>query len=1275
VEFRILGPLEVDRGGGSLLPRGPSQQALLVDLIVNANRVVSTTQLIDDLWGDEPPETAAKMVQIYVSELRRAFGAQSEAVTTRAPGYMLEIDADLLDANRFARLIDEGRQALADGQPAAASATFDEALALWRGEPLAEFADRLFARTEAARLKELRLAALEDRIEAGLALGNHATLVAELEALVAANPLREELRRQLMLALYRSDRQAEALDVYRKTRELLTEELGIEPSRTLQELERAILRQDASLDHAETVAAHVAEPARAEPQEVRKTVSVLIADLATVGKQLDPEALRRAMPRVLAEVSSAVERHGGQTERVAGRRLMAVFGIPTVHEDDALRAVRAAVDVRTAVARLNDELAREWGIRVAVRAGVNTGEVVADDGLSLASSLAADETFDAAIRLEEIAEPGDIVIGAKTERLVRSAAQAERIDGQPAWRVVKVDPDAPAISRRADTPMVGRERELAELRRCFERTVSERATHLSTVLGPPGIGKSRVASELRASLVGEATFLYGRCLSYGDGITFWPLAEVVREAAGGAGSRDAIGALLAGERDRDLIADRIAAAIGSTAAVGTREETFWAARKLFEAMARERPLVVVFDDIHWAEPTFLDLVEHIVDWSSDAPILLLGLARPELLEERPLWAGGTPKSTSLLIEPLSDRESAELMEKLLGEAPLGEGLRAQIARAAGGNPLFIEQMLAMVSEDGTDSDGELAVPSSIHALLAARLDRLEPEERTVLGRAAVYGAEFLRGGVVDLSPAAERDSVDGHLQALIRRDFIAPGPSPLPDDQGLRFRHLLIREAAYDSVPKEVRAELHEQVAAWLEGVTADRMTEYEEIIGHHLEQAYRYRADLGPVGDEELELAARAAERLANAGRRASARADMLAADRLLSRAVALLPATSPSMPELLTDLGEVLRETGDFERADAVLAEAIETAGAVGDRAVDAHARLIRLRVRMQVDPAVTPDDLTRVAEEAIALFEELGDDRRLAKAWFNLAWAPWLKGRVGVAENALERAIEVARRAGDERTEAQAVNLFLGAGLFGPTSVAEAVRRCEEVLARPLEQRRIAAAAYRALAGLRAMEGRFDDARRLARQDRSILDDLGLKVAAGMATEEYGLVEILAGDADAAEQELRGGYDALEQLGETSILANVAAMLAQALYMQGRDDEALRFSEVSEEATARDDLVPQVQWRAVRAKLLARAGQSEEAERLAREAVELSEETPEFLPLRGDALLDSAEVLAAVGRPEEAAAAAEQALALYERKGNVVSAAAARRRLEQAQERGKS
>lgn len=1282
MEFRILGPLEASRGGRSLRPRGPRQQALLANLLLHANQVVPRSQLIDDLWGDDPPESAAKMVHMYVSELRKLLepdGAAGDAwgmLLTRSPGYMLRIEPDQLDANRFARLIEAGRRALGEARPTEALALLDEALALWRGPPLAEVADRPFAQAEAARLEELRLGAVEDRIEAELALGRDATVVGELEALVGAHPLRERLRRQLMLALYRSGRQAEALEVYKSTRELLINELGIEPSRALHDLERAILRQDPSLDHSDAgsfaVEAHaVTIPPPPTPAEVRQTVSVVVVDLASVGKQLDPEALPGLMTRVFAEVSTALERHGGRTERIAGQRLMAVFGIPMIHEDDALRAVRAAVDAQVAVATLNGELGREWGLELAARAGVHTGEVLASRDTA-DPSLAADEAIEAAIRLGQIARAGDVVIGCSTERLVRGAVKAERlgpgtadahVDG--AWRVVSVDPHAPAIARRADAPMVGRERELAQLWHVFERTVSERAPHLCVVVGAAGIGKSRIAAELRASLDGRATILSGHCLSYGEGITFWPLAEVVREAAGGS-SHEAIAALLREEPEGDLIADRIAAAIGLTDAAGSTEEAFWAGRKLFEALARARPLVIVLDDIHWAEPTFLDLIEHVVDWSSERPILLLGLARPELLEERPLWAGGTARSTSIRIEPLSEPETEELMEKLLGEAPLSDRMRARVARAAGGNPLFIEQMLAIITEEGAGSVDTLAVPSNIQALLAARLDRLPAEERTVLGAAAVVGTEFSRDALVDGTAIAGRDSIDVHLRGLIRRELVAPTLSTLPGEQGLRFRHLLIREAAYDALPKQVRAELHERLATWLEQSYEGRISEYEEIIGHHLEQAYRYHAELAPVGEEQLELARRAAARLAAAGRRASSRADMVAAESLLSRAAALLPTASVARPELLTDLGEVLRETGEFERGEAVLSEAIATAAMADEPAVEAYARLVRVRLWMQVDPDVGPDELNSVAEEAIALFERLGDYRRLGRAWFILAWAPWVRGDVSVAEQALERAIDAARRAGDERTEAQSVNLFLGAGLFGPTPVTEAARRCEELLVRPLEQRRITAAAYRALAGLRAMEGEFDEARRLAREDRAILEALGLKVAAAMAAEEYGLVEILAGDAAAAEEQLRAGYAALEEIGETSLLPNIAAMLAQVLYSQGRDDEAFRFSEISEHATARDDLAPQVQWRAVRAKLLARAGAADDGERLAREAVALAEGTPDFVHLRADALLDLGEVLAAGSAEAGAAGPIEKALELYERKGNVVSAAVARRRL---------
>jgi class 3 adenylate cyclase len=1193
-------------------------------------------------------------------------------LVTRPRGYELRIDPDQLDANRFERLVEVARRALAAGDAGVAAAKLREGLELWRGPALADLRHELFAQREIARLEELRLTAVEDRIEVDLALGRHADLVGELEALVAQQPLRERLRAHLMLALYRSGRQAEALDVYQKTRQSLVDQLGIEPSRSLQRLERAILLQDPSLDLEQPTAPPTvergAEAAPAGAREVRKTVSVVVAELIALGRRLDPEALRRPMSRALERVAGVLERHGGRIEQARTDAVIAVFGIPAVHEDDPLRAVRAAFELREALSALNEELEQEWRIRVAPRTAVNTGEVVASD-TGAGDGVVAGDAVHVAARIQQGVDLDEILISDSTKRLVAHSVRVEaaeplRVKGttEPlaAWRLVDLIPGAPAIERRLEAPMVGRQRELSELRQAFERASRERRPYLFTILGPAGIGKSRLAREFTQSIAADAKVLTGRCLSYGEAVTFWPLAEIVREAVGDD-ARERIPELVAGEDDAEVIADRIASAMGLAETAGSSEETFWAARKLFEALARERPIVLVVEDLHWGEPTLLDLVEHIAELARDAPVLLVCLARPELLEDRPGWAGGKTNATSILLGPLSQQESQLLMRNLAGADELPQEAEARIVEVAEGNPLFLEEMLAMLSENGA-VDGHLMTPPTIQALLAARLDRLPAEERAVLERGSIIGKEFWRDAVVDLLAEEARPSADANLMMLLRRELIHPHRALFSGDEGFAFRHILLREAAYTAVPKEARAGLHERYAAWLEQAAAARAREFDEIVGHHLEQAFRYRGELGRIDERGRLLAQRAAERLAAAGRRAFARADLPAAVSLLSRAAALLEPGASGRTELLVDLGDALRERGDLEHAEAVLAEAAEAAAASGDAALTADVRIARLRLQVQRDPEIETDEVLREAKAGVRVFERLRDERRLARAWALLAFVPWFRCEAAAAEDALRRAIEHARRAGDSRTEAQSLNLLVGAIGFGPLPVAEGIRRCQEILDRPDEQRRVRASALRALAGLKAMQGEFDEARATLATCRAILADLGLRVSAASATETYGIVELLAGDPAAAERELRAGYESLEQMGETFLVPVLSALLAQALYAQGRGDEALRFSKLSEQTAAPDDRFAHVQWRSARAKPLAQSGRTEEAETLARQAVALAEET-DFLVVRGDALMDLAEVLRLGGGSDEVLPVVEQALRLYEEKGNVVAAARAR------------
>jgi len=728
--------------------------------------------------------------------------------------------------------------------------------------------------------------------------------------------------------------------------------------------------------------------ARSSSGEARKTVTVVFSDVAEstrLGAELDPEAVRRIMSRYFETASRALERHGGTVEKFIGDAVMAVFGIPSVHEDDALRAVRAVIELRDAVEVLNRELEQERGVQLQLRAGVNTGEVVAGDPAD-GHAFVTGDTVNVAARLEQAAAPGEILIGEATRRLVHYAVRVEPLgaislkgkeDGVLSWRLLEVFAEAPAFARRLDSPLVGRRAELAQVRQAFEHTVQERAAYLFTVLGPAGIGKSRLASELGASLAEDARVLTGRCLPYGDGITYWPLFEIVRELVGEAEDpRPAIARLVAEEEAADAIAERIAAALGRSDEAASAEETFWAVRKLFEALAQDRPLVVVFEDVHWAEPTFLAMVEHVADWSRDAPIFLLCLARPELLEERPGWAGGKLNATSILLGPLTDTESGILIDHLQGELAFPMAARTKIAAAAEGNPLFVEQMMAMVAEGG--SAGEVEVPPTIQALLAARLDRLDVDERAVIERASVIGKRFWTAAVEGLLDEGARDGVAGKLQRLVRKELIGSDRSIVPGEEGYRFRHLLIRDAAYGGIPKETRANLHERFARMIEERAGAGVVEVEEILGYHLEQAHRYLSELGPLDDRGRELGLSAATRLSSAGRRAFGRGDMPAAASLLQRSATLFPEDDRRRLELLPNLAEALMEIGEFVQAEQFVDQAVLRAREREETRLWADAVVTRLHVRHHV-----VEDLQRWSEDVVRELEQVIPELERAEA----------------------------------------------------------------------------------------------------------------------------------------------------------------------------------------------------------------------------------------------------------------------------------------------------
>jgi class 3 adenylate cyclase len=736
-------------------------------------------------------------------------------------------------------------------------------------------------------------------------------------------------------------------------------------------------------------------------REVRKTVTILFADVTestALGERLDPESLRTVMGRYFGAMKQVVERHGGTVEKFIGDAVMAVFGIPTLHEDDALRAVRAAAEMREALASLNTELLAQRGVTIATRTGVNTGEVVAGDP-SAGQTLVTGDPVNTAARLEQAARAGEILLGEPTYRLVRDAVAVEHVMPVNAYRLLSVTAGAGAHARRLDAPLVGRDDELARLAQAFRQAVKDRSCSLFTLLGAAGVGKSRLVAEFLAALSTEALVLKGHCVPYGEGITYWPLAEVVRAAAGIEESDTAedaqakLRSLLEGERDADIMARRIASAIGLSVESAPSEEIFRAVRKLLQHLARQRPLVVLWEDIHWAEPTFLDLIEHIADLSRDAPLLVLCPARPELLDRRPGWGGGKLNATTVLLEPLAPEATERLLEGLPGGLALPPDLRRRILDAAEGNPLYIEEMLGMLLEEGSlaERDGEwravgnlatMRVPPSIQALLAARLDQLGPDERAIAEHASVVGRVFEESAVRELAPEPLRPRIARGLMALMRKELVRPERSEASAGDAFKFRHILIRDAAYEGLPKAERAELHERLAAWLERVAGDRAVEYAEVIAHHVEQAYRYRIELGETGDTVARLQQRAGDVLASAGRRASERGDTRAATSLLERAAAVLALGSRERIEVLLMLGDVLGRSGSLERAILLMDEAHELADANGDESLSWQARLSRAEFSWG-NGTTDLASLVPLARRALEVFARLDDPRGEARA----------------------------------------------------------------------------------------------------------------------------------------------------------------------------------------------------------------------------------------------------------------------------------------------------
>ena len=919
-------------------------------------------------------------------------------------------------------------------------------------------------------------------------------------------------------------------------------------------------------------------------------MTVLFCDVVgstALGESVDPEALQALLARYFERMKGIVEAHGGTVEKFIGDAVMAVFGVPVAHEDDALRACRAAVEMRDALPELGVE----------GRIGVNTGEVLT----GTEERLATGDAVNVAARLEQAALPGEVLIGGDTLVLVEAAVEtgearyldlkgkSEPVAGHP---LVSAHEEA---ERSHASRFVGRERELVQLADAWDRALAGPRCELVTVVGDPGVGKSRLVGEAVAQI--EARVVRGRCLPYGEGITYWPVVEVVKQVAALPSDPAAAAAI------RSLLGE---------SEVGTSgDEIAWACRKLLEEQA---PLVVIFDDIQWGDEAFLDLVESTALLSADAPLLLLCMARPELAEVRPTWPA------TLRLEPLPPEQA----EALIGDTVSGE-LRERIAHAAGGNPLFISEMLAMAA-----GNEEVEVPPTLKALLAARLDQLDEAERTVLERGSVEGEIFHRGSVQALAP--EETQVTTRLAALVRHQLVRPDRAQIAGDDGYRFRHLLIRDAAYDALPKSVRADLHTRFADWL-AEHGQALVEGDEIVGYHLEQAVRYNAELGTP---DLHLADRAAARLGAAGRRALDREDR-AGGALLARAAELVrPHRLDLVLELESAYASVDRNTR-AERAEA----AAERAEAEGDDSGATLGRALGLFLRSAAGEPDAIEEVIALCRAALPHEEERGDPRRLALLWELLGAAANFHQQWDDQVEASLQAFRYQRLAGYPVSNADVEWALIS----GPRPVAEALRLIDELAAsRPPGSQDLSRAVFL------AMLGRLDEARSLAEARSGHLREVTGNTPR-RALISLGMIAAIGGD---RERDCRYRAAALELIADAPIAAATSkGNLARELCYLGRFDEAERLLEEARAVPSPGSGI-RVMATAAEALLLARRGELEQAERLARTAVATAETKTETVAWHAYTHEDLATVLHLAGRTDEAREELERAHETWERKG---------------------
>ena len=1239
-QFRILGPIEVELENGLIAPLpGGRVRSFLALLLVHRGAIVHLDRVVDELWEGAGPKQAKHAVHVVASRLRAAVG--QGVVVSEGGGYAMRLPSGALDADRFEERLQRGREGLAKGKPQEAAEVLREALGLWRGPALADIRDEGFAQPEIARLDALRLTCLEERVDADLACARHVEVAGELEALVRQHPLRERLRSQLMLALYHAGRQADALAAYRSAHRALVDGLGIEPSPQLRALEGEILRHDVP---APAPALGPSADRTSVGPDVRRRVTCLCSQLARpdAAADLDPESLRAVLEGYHDTARAVCARHGGTMAELRSDAVLAVFGLPVAHEDDAQRALRAAAELGARTEHL------PFGLRG--RSGVCTGDVVAS-ARGRGAAPVIGEAVAAAEQLARSAAGGEIRIAESTWQLVAHAARVSEIP-EGGFLLRDIEDDAPAIGRRLDRPLIGREAELGRLRDTFARVVAERSAEIVTILGEPGIGKSRLVAELAGIAGTHGTVLTGRCPPYGEGITYLPLREIVLQAA----SDRSVDELSAELGIMPSVVHRVAAAVG-LAEGQTGEEASWAFLQLLDALARIQPLVIVVDDAHLAEPALLDLLVDVTARLFKVPVLLVLVARSDGLEDRSVWTRRIGETAVLSLEPLSAAASEALLAASAGDR-LDTDEERRIAKAAGGNPLFLEQLVAYVGERRSTDD----LPPGIQALLAARLDRLGTTERSALALGAVAGDTFETGSVRALAAGITSAEVEQACDRLVERDLLIREEAG-GDGAPLRFRHALIRDSAYASLAKSARARLHEQHASWLEGL-GSALPEVDARIGFHLETACRYAREID--GAAPAELTTRAGRRLAAAARAARGRGDLPGEIGFLDRSFALLGSGQEEGAELLPALVSALFEAGSFDRAKEVAERAVSVSTSLDLPRVHARATVERERIRLSCHPETFLFEAAAVvAEQASQTLRRLGDEWGLARAAYLMSDLSWLQGDLVTSHAYAERMLAHARRAGSGFDAATAL-AFMGWSLVeGPWPAPEAIARCDTLAPEAAGQRAAELTLLGCRAVLVAMMGGYEEARSSMALARAGLAELQLGEMTAYLAHLDVIAHTLAGDLAAAERAVLDAEAIVSEAGDRRFLSIVHVDHAHAILAQGRHADAVEAVERIETVPAPCDAEWVIKRHAARALVAVQAGDHERGLEEARAAVAVADPTG-LVVYSANAYRTLAGVLQARGQTEEAATAARRALALDEAKGNAVAAARTRRHI---------